>query len=398
MTASGVDTKREAQGLSPLIAEAAGGHAADQASELSPPPRQGARLAQPLRVFVTAVAALLLAALLNADHLSDRAGKKPFGGDRDFWLAAWEPFQEVSDRLYLNRPRQWLDKAVDRELTTKTFTFVAKPTPVAPAQGSAAPEATPVPDGAGPVSADTATGNGAEDLGAIHPPDLFGPVPTQRVRVPTTDTPLKLFAAGDSMAVAFGQSLSRLASATRLIEPDMDARTSSGLTRPDFFDWPARLNEIVANDNPDVVVVMFGANDSQGIRTPDGHTFQPLTDGWREEYRRRVAGTMDLLAAPGRLVIWVGQPIMASDGLTERMADVDTIYQDEASKRWGVVYFDSWPLFIDGSGKFDTFLPNADGALEAMRSGDGIHLTRAGADRLADAVLKRLNEETTIYP
>jgi hypothetical protein len=178
----------------------------------------------------------------------------------------------------------------------------------------------------------------------------------------------------------------------------MDARTSSGLTRPDFFDWPARLNEIVANDNPDVVVVMFGANDSQGIRTPDGHTFQPLTDGWREEYRRRVAGTMDLLAAPGRLVIWVGQPIMASDGLTERMADVDTIYQDEASKRWGVVYFDSWPLFIDGSGKFDTFLPNADGALEAMRSGDGIHLTRAGADRLADAVLKRLNEETTIYP
>jgi hypothetical protein len=236
------------------------------------------------------------------------------------------------------------------------------------------------------------------DLGSIHPPDLFAPPPIRRVRVPTTDTPLKLFAAGDSMAVAFGQSLSRLASATRLIEPDMDARTSSGLTRPDFFDWPARFNEVVTNDHPDVVVVMFGANDSQGIRTPDGHTYQPLTDGWREEYRRRVAGTMDLLAAPGRLVIWVGQPIMASDGLTERMADVDAIYRDEASKRWGVVYFDSWPLFVDASGKFDTFLPNADGAQEAMRAGDGIHLTRAGADRLAAAVLKRLNAETTIYP
>jgi hypothetical protein len=218
------------------------------------------------------------------------------------------------------------------------------------------------------------------------------------VRTPTAEAPLRLFMAGDSMGIAFGGALARQAGATGLIAATYEARGSSGLTRPDYFDWRARLARALEEDQPEVVVLMFGANDSQGIRAPDGAVFQTLTDGWRAEYRRRVAAVMDMLVAPGRLVIWVGQPIMASSGLSERMADINTIYREEAALRAeaGVLYLDSWPLFTGPDGEFETYLPDADGEIVQVRAGDGIHLARAGAEHLARAVLERLDTEADV--
>ena len=325
--------------------------------------REGWRV---LRILGLALGGLLLAALLNADHLVDRADKKPFGDKRDFWLAAWQPFEDASEALYLNRPRQWLDTALDRELRTPGPAVPPIPAPQVVATVTVVPEER-APDPGQPVSAAlpaVSAPPAPEPVPAASPP-----APTPRLRVPTADTPLKLWVGGDSMAVAFGASLGRLASATGLVLPTSDARSSSGLTRPDFYDWPAHMAEVAAKDAPDVMVLMFGANDSQGIRTPEGKAFQPLSDGWRAEYRRRVAGTMELLVAPGRLVIWVGQPVMESDGFSARMADIDAIYREEAALREGVLYFESWPLLVDGNGKYAAFLPDSDGATQGMRAG-----------------------------
>ena len=335
------------------------------------------------------VGTLLLAALLNADHLVDRAGKKPFGADRDFWLSVWEPVRDVSDTLYLNRPRRWLDTLVNREIASRPFEL--------PARLAQERSVAVIPALAGDGSSGEAAGPPLAPGAAI----VLVPMPSSarapRLRTATAEQPLRLFIAGDSMGVAFGASLSRLASATGVIEPQTDARPSTGLTRPDFFDWPAQLHDVTERAQPEVLVIMFGANDSQGLRTPDGKVFQPLSEGWREDYRRRVAGTMDLLIAPGRLQLWVGQPVMESDGFSERMAEINLIFREEAETRAGpILYFDTWQLFVDESGHYSAYLPDGEGAIQGVRAGDGIHFTRAGADRLANAVLKRLNEETPV--
>ena len=381
-----------------LLAEAAGARYASEpaVTHRMPATRAHASADAPrrpvLRTVGVIVAALLFAALLNADHLVDRAGKKPFGGGRDFWLGVWAPFQDVSDATYLNRPRLWLDELLGRELAT-----APRDSPAAPAASQNA-----APSVSGPAS-EEAPANGAtpvEPGASAAPPPVQTPTaaPAPRLRVPATDSPLKLWVGGDSMAVQFGGSLGRLASGTGLLTPTLDSRSSSGLTRPDFYDWPAHLAEVAEKQQPDVMVIMFGANDAQGIRTPDGKVFQPLTDGWRAEYRRRVAGTMDRVAGEHRLVIWMGQPVMEADGYSARMADIDTIYREEAARREGFVYFDSWSLFVDSAGKYNAFLPDANGATQNMRQADGVHLTLAGADRLASAVLRALNEETTVLP
>ncbi len=344
---------------------------------------RGREVLRAVQILAIVVGALLFAALLNADHLVDRADKKPFGSDRNFWLAVWEPFQDVSDATYLNRPRRWLDSALGRELSKP-----ALPAPITARNGAIQAEATASAQPAGSVPTPPVGGG-------VTVPEAAPVPPAPRLRVPTKDAPLKLWMGGDSMAVALGGSLSRLASATGVITPELDARSSTGLTRPDYFDWPTELAAIAAKQ-PDVIVVIFGANDSQGLRAPDGKIFQPKSEGWRAEYRRRVGEAMDAVAGANRLVIWVGQPAMEADGFAARMAELNAIYREEAAKRQGILFFDSWPLFVDASGKYNAFLPDEDGAIQEMRQGDGVHLSLAGANRLADAILKRLNEETPV--
>ena len=361
------------------FSEAAGGRTHVQPAEEADSARwEALRVVQMLAILV---GTLLFAALLNADHLVDRAGKKPFGGSRDFWLAVWEPFQDVSDATYLNRPRRWLDEGLGREPT------VARPATSTPTAG--VEQSRP-----GATAAETAA---ATEPGIPPESPAAAPAtPAPRLRTGTPEAPLRMWVGGDSMAVALGGSLLRLASGTGVIAPSLDARSSTGLTRPDYFDWPTGLAAIAEKQKPDVIVVIFGANDSQGIRTPEGKIFQPKSEGWLTEYRRRVGAAMDLVAGQGRLVIWVGQPAMEADGFAGRMQELNTIYREEAATRDGILFFDSWPLFVDASGKYNSFLADDDGALQEMRQGDGVHLSLAGANRLASAILKRLNDETPI--
>ena len=71
--------------------------------------------------------------------------------------------------------------------------------------------------------------------------------------------------AGDSDAGTFGPYLDRLLADTDLVDTALDYKVSSGLARPDFFDWTARLHEHVPVVDPDIVVITFGGNDAQGL-------------------------------------------------------------------------------------------------------------------------------------
>jgi hypothetical protein len=370
---------------SDLLAEAAGAPASTRSRAASDELPHTMRVRA---VFIVLLCGLLAGTLLNADALMAGAEQKPFGPERDFWLQVWRPFVWTSDRLYLNRPRRALAHALGHGTRAPVHVFELPP----PSLDRMAPETAPldVSDVVVPPPGDAAP----EPLDV--PAAIAPSPPPRRLRAPTVDEPLKLWVGGDSMSGVFGTSLARLASDTGLITPETDTRVSSGLTRPDFFDWPGHLHEVATHLQPDVIVVMFGANDAQGLVTPEGKVFQFYTDGWRAEYRRRVAGTMDLLKAPGRLVVWVGQPIMESDGFNDRIVQMNAIYREEAEKRAWVLFADTWPVLADVNGAYSAYLPDGDGNKQLMRAGDGIHLSRAGGDRMAAAVLALIAAETEL--
>ena len=213
--------------------------------------------------------------------------------------------------------------------------------------------------------------------------------PTKKPLWPRTITqkkPLRLYVAGDSMDQVFGSSLVNLGGVTGLVKGKNDYHVSSGLSRPDFFDWPQRLVDQIVDFKPDAAAVLFGANDGQNVLY-EGKVLKVGTKAWQEVYARRVGEAMDILTKGGRRVYWVGNPIMREFGYRERIAMMNHIYQAEAAKHPGVAFVSTWQLMANDKGSYSEYLKDANGDSVLMRAPDGIHLTRAGGDRMAALVL-----------
>jgi uncharacterized protein len=211
-------------------------------------------------------------------------------------------------------------------------------------------------------------------------------------RTITSEKPLRLYVAGDSMDQVFGSSLVNLAEATGLVKGKNDYHVSSGLSRPDFYDWPQRLVDQIVDFRPDAAVVLFGANDGQDVLF-EGEVLKVGTKAWQEVYARRVGEAMDILTEGGRRVYWVGNPIMKDFRYRERIAMMNHIYEAEAKKHPGVTFVSTWQALSNEKGSYAEYLKDENGDLVLMRAPDGIHLSRAGGDRMAGVVLDVIEKD-----
>ena len=225
------------------------------------------------------------------------------------------------------------------------------------------------------------------------PFDIPATEPPLRPRtIPTKDNPAVVLILGDSDAGGFGPYVQQAMQRTGVVRSKISYVTSSGLARPDYFDWPSNMRAVVPDVNPDVVIATFGGNDAQGLRNPDkswavNHT--PGSGGddtdWRTEYGRRVGAAMDYLSKGNRTLIWVGIPDDDNPQNTARLKVQDEVVRTEAAKRSGkVVFVDTWQLFAGPGG---VWTPNAvdprDGQSKAVRRSDGFHLNDMGSQILA---------------
>lgn len=304
------------------------------------------------QVLVVTVMALVLAALVNADALVERAERKPLGTDRDRSLYLWHPVQDISHLTQLYRIRQlgdWLAGNEDRG-------------------GRVAPTAPP-----------------AETGLVVEPPEL---------RFPTADDPLRVFVGGDSVVRDAGESLLRLAADDPRLAATLHYEIATGLARPDFFDWAGALVADMEEHRPELAIIMFGGNDAQGIVGPDGTVHASVTEpGWAEEYGRRVGNVMDTLRAEDRLVLWIGQPPMRDRGFDRRIQVLNDVFEEQAEDRPWVRFIDSGTILGDDGRYADRLPDGAGGVTEDLRQDDGIHLSRAGADRLARHLLGIVDAE-----
>ena len=316
--------------------------------------------------LVAMLVALALGALLNAPAMKKTALELPFGGERSFRLALVDPLATVSHWLFLDRP------------ATLTAVALGKPDPG--------------PTGAPVVVVPTPAPTKQAEPGEGDKPAK--PLQERPLPKPFKGHPMHLYIAGDSMMGLPGMALTNLSIKTRLIKPMLDYRISTGLVRPDFFNWPAQLQAKVRTFDPGAVVVMFGANDNQGVQTPSGEIYQFGSDGWKKEYRKRVQDAVGLLFQGGvRRVYWIGQPVMPESSYNNQVRLMNEIYQGVAEKTFGVHYIDAYKLFSNGSGQYSQYLPDERGEMQQMREQDGEHLTYAGGLRVAQAVLDQIKKE-----
>jgi hypothetical protein len=172
---------------------------------------------------------------------------------------------------------------------------------------------------------------------------------------------------------------SLVARGAAMTQPQAEYQNGSGLITSEYFDWPAYLQSEMAEKDPNLVVFMIGANDAKFIGDP-------------EAYRALVAQAMDLMQAPERRVIWVGQPNSSQEKLAANVPTINAVFQEEAVKRPWVTYVDTWAVSSDAAGNYTSTLTDASGQPVIARAEDGVHLTQAGGRILADTVLAAILE------
>ncbi|PPD13856.1 MAG: hypothetical protein CTY25_11445 [Methylobacterium sp.] len=158
--------------------------------------------------------------------------------------------------------------------------------------------------------------------------------------------------------------------------------SASGLVRADYFSWPQTLATLLAeNRDLAVLVIMIGLNDRQPIRVGD-QTLEPLSEGWREDYRNRVDALLTLARDAKVPVIWVGLPLMRSPRLSDDLKALNTLIRERVAI-FGQTFVETVDAFADASGGFSANGPDVMGDTVRLRGSDGIHFTPAGQRKLA---------------
>ncbi len=331
--------------------------------ESSDTTRQGASWT---RVLVLGVLAFALWLLLFAPTLQHNAQVSPVGTRRTLALKILRPLAAASRDLQLSHIVSETDALTGRtgnRLGSGSAITVLGPTvhhpthPVKP------------PPGGPPGSSTTTTTTTMPDI--THP---------------TAAHPLRVLIVGDSLGIDLGGPLQNDLANSGVVTATLDARESTGLTRPDYFNWPAQLLTDLKSAQPQIVVIMMGANDPQDFPGPPDIPY--TSSQWNTLYAQRVAQFMQIAASGGAIVIWVGMPPMQNAALSSKMADINAIDQGQAAaQKPSVDFLSIWTVLGTAQGGYTAFITNASGQVVNVRTPDGTHLTPAGGEVLSQQVI-----------
>ncbi|MGP0031104.1 MAG: DUF459 domain-containing protein [Acidimicrobiales bacterium] len=313
------------------------------------------------RVLMIGVLAFALWLLLFAPTLQHNAQVSPVGTRRTVALDILGPIAATSRGLQLSNIVSETD-----DLTGRTGNQ--------PGNGSSLKSLGPI------VHHDAKTAHGKK------PTTPTTPTTAPSNLHPTAADPLRVLIVGDSLGLDLGGPLQNDLANTGVVNATLDGHESTGLTRPDYFNWPAELQSDLQKLDPQVVVVMIGANDPQDFPGPPDIPYS--SPQWNPMYAGRVDAFMALAESGGATVIWVGMPPMQNPQLSAEMDDINTIDQQQAAAQKPPVHFiSSWSLLGSPPGTYTAFITNASGQVVNVRTPDGTHLTPAGGEVLSQAVI-----------
>jgi hypothetical protein len=256
-------------------------------------------------------------------------------------------------------------------------------------------------DGAGPAPGDDGQADGGAigatssapvavvaSMGASAAPKTAAqstPEPTSPpLRRPTKRDPLRVYFGGDSLSGMPAVMFEQRAQKSGLMRVTVDYQESSRLTVPDPVDWPARLRSQLGARPYDVGVFLIGTNDTGMPMLVDGEAKMYPSSAWLREYQDRVERLMILMLQRGvDRVYWAGLPVMPKYGQNEAVKDLNEVFAAAAARHPDVVYVDMYTPLATDSGAFNA----------SLRSGDGVHFTNEGAERLADAVWEAMRAD-----
>ena len=320
------------------------------------------------RGLIVILVGLLTWSLLFAPRLEEAAEAHESGARRTASLIVLAPLAGLSDVVGLTRVTDGVQRAVglDPDAQPGDEDFPVDPLPDVPTSPQPSPE----------------------------DPSVDTPTP---IRTPTPSRKLRVAIIGDSLAAGVGYFAGRVFDPT-LSRVSRQGRISTGLSRPDYFDWPRAMERIIAGYRPDLVIVMIGENDGQHIRSSTGRIeAQAATTAWPPAYAERVREFMSIAVAGDARVVWVGLPVLRDRAKWSGIRRRNEIYAEAAAAIGDVEYLDAWDLFDAPDGGYTAYLHDG-GRLQEVRSQDGVHFTPIGYTILVREIARLATERFGLDP
>ena len=171
---------------------------------------------------------------------------------------------------------------------------------------------------------------------------------------------------------------------------------ATGLSRPDFMNWPEKLRELAKSFRPDLVICNFGGNDAQSI--PQGGYGQIAYESpeWETKYAERVTEIIDIAREHGADTVMIGMPIMRSPKFSKKMRRLNRVMK-AATEAAGMLFV---PTYRKASTADGTYRKTVEfrGKRGLMRTSDGVHYTRLGARYMIEQVLQRVERRYRLEP
>ena len=222
---------------------------------------------------------------------------------------------------------------------------------------------------------------------APQPSRQSAPQPAAAPEVDKSESAQRIMVMGDSLAVDLARALERLYADNPEIAVIESAVGSSGFVRDDFFDWNEAIEDEIVADSFDVAVVAIGINDRQALNGAEA-----LSDPWRDSYRQRLDAFLGDLGAADKQIVWIELPPMEQPSYGAAMAQISSIHKAAVGAAGGE-WVETYDRYLGENGGYSADGPDLNGNIVAMRKGDGIHFSAAGADKVAFYIDRALASE-----
>ena len=194
---------------------------------------------------------------------------------------------------------------------------------------------------------------------------------------------------GDQLAGGMGAGLTRMTANDDTVEVVNRFNETSGLTRPEIYDWAAAIPKMAEGKDFTTAIVLIGLNDRRDMRDGD-KVLAFNSPEWVALYKQRIDAVIDALQAQHMQVFWMSEPSIGDPALEGDMLAL-TSYVKERVAAKGASFIDIRSPFLGPDGKYTDRGPDDTGADRRLRESDGVTFFKVGNNRLGQIALTALN-------
>ena len=200
-----------------------------------------------------------------------------------------------------------------------------------------------------------------------------------------------------SIQFAIGVELEkRLPKFYRDVKVKRYGQLATGLSRPDFMNWPDKLRSLAKTFKPDLVICNFGGNDAQPIPVGKYGKIEYGTPEWDAKYAERVTEIIDIAKEHGADTVMIGMPIMRSPAFSKKMRRLNRIMR-KATEDAKMLFVPTYEKASTPDGRYRTTIEYR-GKRGLMRTSDGVHYTRLGGRFMIEQIMQEVERRYEFVP